>query len=142
MIRAFLFVIVGAFSVCAQSEPLRFWVRCFTHEGERVVNLKFATTYIPEGRLNIGYIQYEKSNASIQLSYVGAEEVVFSEDRPVEVTSTWREVFKSKFGGEYTVVSQGANIYGFSYKGVSGRVMSFKYNDSATLPEYTGCSWE
>lgn len=141
MIRILLFVIVGAFSVYTQCETLRFEVRCLTHEGERPVNVKFATTYIPEGKLSIGYVQYEKSSKSILLSHVGAEEMILSEDRPVEVTSIWREVFKSKFGGEYTVVSQGANVYGFSYKSTAGKVTDFVDNPSAVDSDYSDCNW-
>ncbi|WP_447748203.1 hypothetical protein [Pseudomonas nicosulfuronedens] len=120
---------------------MKFQVRCFTHEAEKPVNVSFATTYIPEGRLNIGYVQYEKSGEAILLKFVRAEEKILADDRPAEVTAIWKEVFKTGFGGEYKVVSQGANIYGFSYKGNSSRVIDFEYNSSAIVPGYTGCNW-
>lgn len=141
IIRVVLFSILGIFSVCAQCDPLKFEVRCLTHEGEKPVNVKFATAYLPAGKLSIGYVQYEKSNKSILLSYVGAEETILSEGRPVEVTSIWREVFKTRFGGECTVVSQGANIYGFSYRSVAGKVTNFVDNQSAANSDYSGCNW-
>ncbi len=141
MIRAILFVFLGIFSAHAQCEPLRFEVRCLTHEGGKPVNVKFAMAYIPQGKLSIGYVQYEKSSKAILLSYVRAEETILSEDRPVEVTSFWREVFKTKFGGEYTVVSQGVNIYGFSYRSSAGKVTNFVDNQSAANSDYSDCNW-
>lgn len=141
MFRVLTLIVASIFSLIARGEVLGFDMRCFTHRGVEPVNLRFASAYLPEARLSVGYVQYEKFNDSILLSFVGSEETVLDDDRPVEVTTTWREVFKTKFGGEYKVISQGANIYGFSYKSRNGRVTNFEYNSSAIMPNYRGCSW-
>ncbi|MBD9677939.1 hypothetical protein IB274_14595 [Pseudomonas sp. PDM18] len=142
MIRALLVLSFVVFPVITHGEELKFDTRCFTHYAKKPVNIKLSTSYVEDGRLNVGYVQYDGSSEAILLVFVGAEERVLDKDRPSEVTTIWKEVFKTKFGGEYKVLSQGANIYGFSYKANSGRVVDFKYNDSANLPDYTGCSWE
>jgi hypothetical protein len=141
MLKIFLLMTVGAFPVFAKCEPLRFEVRCLTHDGKRPVNVKFAMAYVPDGKLSIGYVQYEKSNRSILLSHVGSEVEFLSKGRPATVTSTWKEVFKERFGGEYTVVSQGVNIYRFSYRSAAGKVTSFENNQSAANSDYSDCNW-
>lgn len=141
MFRVLTLIVASIFSLVARGEVLSFEVRCFTHRGEKPVNVSFASAYLPEARLSVGYVQYENSNDSILLSFVGSEETVLDDERPVEVTTTWREVFKTRIGGEYKTISQGANIYGFSYKSRTGQVTNSEYNYSAIMPNYTGCSW-
>ncbi|WP_139093115.1 MULTISPECIES: hypothetical protein [unclassified Pseudomonas] len=103
--------------------------------------MKFATAYLAVDKLNIGYVQYQRSSVAIPLFFVGEVERSLSEDRPAEVTSTWQEVFGQKKGGRYTVISQGANIYGFAYRSASGKVFNFKYNADAVTSDYGDCKW-
>ncbi|WP_146035982.1 hypothetical protein [Pseudomonas sp. LFM046] len=135
------YVVLLIFSVHVNAE--RFEVRCFTslkNDGTPI-NIKFSTMFVASDGYRIGYVVYEKPNKPILLYYSGRTERVFEEDRPFEVTTKWKEIIEGKPAGEYTIISQGAIVYGFSYKTKAGEVFDFSYNSKATHAGQGGCNW-
>ncbi|WP_271411945.1 hypothetical protein [Pseudomonas sp. Q1-7] len=141
VLRFLLCAIFLMFSVWGRAEE--FEVKCFTYlkSDGAPINLKFSTMFVASDRYRIGYVVYEKPNKPILLYYSGRVERVFEEDRPFEVTTKWREIVEGQPGGEYTIVSQGAIIYSFSYKSISGDVFDFTYNSKATDIGRGECNW-
>ncbi|WP_152224119.1 hypothetical protein [Pseudomonas sp. SCB32] len=134
---------IGCFILPALGMAESFEVRCFTsmENSGAPINLKFSTMFVPSDKYRIGYVVYEKSKEPIPLYFSGESERVFEEGRPFEVTTKWREILKGEQGGEYTVISQGAIIYEFSYRSKSGKIFNFNYNSKATHTSQGGCNW-
>jgi cellobiose phosphorylase len=141
MARAISTLIILTACASASAEPLVFSARCFSNE-EKKINVMFSTAYIADGKLNIGYVLYENSNESIPIFLSSETENFLDEERPVEVTAKWKEIVNSKINGEYIAISQGANIYSFTYRNKSGKITKFKYNPVATTPDYSSCNWK
>lgn len=120
-----------------------FDVKCFTHLQKNGVpiNIKFSTMFVALDKYRLGYVVYEKSKEPIPLYFVSNFESVFEEGRPYEVVAKWREIINEELAGEYTVVSQGAVVYDFSYKSKAGEVFRFIYNSMATYSGQGDCNW-
>ncbi|MBB4866940.1 hypothetical protein HNP46_005848 [Pseudomonas nitritireducens] len=105
------------------------------------INLKYSRIYIEKDKASFTYINYEKSKEAIKLIPIRTESVVLAEDRPWEFTTTLLEFIKGKPNGQYTVVSQGAIIYSFTYKSKSGKIVEFDNNYEALTSDSTDCRW-
>ncbi|MCL2161925.1 MAG: DUF1311 domain-containing protein [Betaproteobacteria bacterium] len=72
------------------------------------------------------YVKYKNSSKPIHLILKSNEGVETMEGRPWEYTSIWLEVVDGKITGEYKTITQGALIYGFTYKDYrNGRIVDF-----------------
>ncbi|MHB9799245.1 hypothetical protein ACYCAX_15680, partial [Pseudomonas sp. MT3] len=95
-----------------------------------------------ETRGDSPYVKYEKSSEAIRLVPIRGESEEMAEGRPWQFTTTLMELIDGKPNGEYTVVSQGALIYGFTYKGKNGKVVEFHLNEEAYDPDQPDCVWK
>jgi len=87
------------------------------------------------------YVKYKNSSKPIHLILKSSEGEEMVKGRPWMFTSIWLEIVDGKVTGEYNTVTQGARIYGFTYKNYrNGRIVHFS-EDYAAL-EDKGCKWE
>lgn len=112
-------------------------VRCFQSSGlNRPLRLEFG--FPPEGA-KTAYVRYENGSANIPLKLIKSESVELEAGRPMEFTTTWKEELPG--GGTYTVVSQGARVYGFTYTRAKDR-KTFTFEEEPEAWQETGCRWK
>jgi hypothetical protein len=115
--------------------------RCLSGGANESIHLEFRTYGDVFAKWTGAYVKYKNSTTPISLVFLRDEATMKPEGRPWEFTSTWVEVFEGKITGEYEIVSQGANIYGFTYKNYRNKkVVKFYQNDVAY--DRDGCKWE
>ena len=62
--------------------------------------------------------------------------------RPWQYQNTWVEIVDGRIAGQYVVVTQGANIYGFDYKNVrNGKAFRFAQDVAAYTDADGRCTW-
>ncbi|RZT42754.1 hypothetical protein EV147_1795 [Cupriavidus agavae] len=93
---------------------------CFISGGE-AKGLEFRSYYDREIEWSGAVVKYENASTVIPLILKSRHVEILDPDRPYEVTRTWWEVVGGRFTGEYTMTSQGAMIYNFSYKNYRSR---------------------
>lgn len=112
-------------------------IRCFHSPGAgRPLRLEFG--FPPEGA-KTAYVRYENGSADILLKLVKSEAAETMPGRPMEFTTTWKEDLPG--GGTYTVVSQGARVYGFSYMRAKDR-KNFAFEEDLEAWTESGCRWK
>lgn len=123
------------------ADTMKSSTRCFTSTNGKT-NVKFVEIYNANDKINIAYVKYEKSDKSIPLYLITRETESTDNDRPVATTKKWLEIIDGKPNGEYTIMSQGAQIYTFTYTRKNGTPVNFNYNTEATSDDYLNCSWK
>ena len=141
--RIFAVLVFTVLAASAQADEQRVAVdfRCLSGGASNSIHLEYRTFTDKPTQWITAYVKYKNSSEPIPLILKSKEGEEFSEGRPWQYTVTWLEVVGGKFTGEYEVMSQGANIYNFTYKNYrNDRTIHF-YQDSAA---YDGerCKWE
>lgn len=113
--------------------------RCLkSGDAKKPIQLQFD---FPATKQAMGWITYRKGSGRIAVRRIRAEQTDSPPDRPAEFTTTWKEVGAAGAGGTYTMVSQGARIYGFSYRGAhGGKPVEFEEDLGSTGD--AACSWK
>ena len=112
-------------------------IRCFRSYGlKKPLRLQFS--FPPEGARN-GHVRYENGSANIPVKLIKTESEETLHGRPMEFTTTWKELTPD--GGTYTVVSQGANVYGFRFIRAKDR-KTFTFEEDQEASEENGCRWK
>ncbi|MDE9533284.1 hypothetical protein [Xenorhabdus bovienii] len=57
-------------------------------------------------------------------------------------TTIWNEMIQGETNGTYTVISQGARAYGFTYINKKGKQVYFEENINAYDVEKKDCIWK
>ncbi len=90
---------------------------------------------------DLGYVTYQRGSGRIQVKKISEKELRrVPGGRPSEFEMTWEEVTPEGPGGRYVMVSQGARLYDFKYRGrKDGKVLKFE-EDVEVFTE-KGCNW-
>ena len=133
--RAAVLLLGGVLCAAAQADTGD--IRCFRSAGPgKPLRLEFG--FPPEGS-KTAYVRYENGSANIALKLVKSDAVEMEPGRPMEFTTTWKEDLPG--GGAYTVVSQGARVYGFTYIRAKDR-KAFAFDEDLESWEEGGCRWK
>ncbi|MDC9605509.1 hypothetical protein [Xenorhabdus griffiniae] len=116
--------------------------RCFTSDSKKLINVKMVNIHSKEDNASLSYVKYEKSHISIPILLVKDESEILSENRPYMSTTVWNEMIQGKVNGTYTVISQGARVYGFTYINKKGKQVDFEENLEAYDAEKKDCIWK
>lgn len=111
-----IFVTVLAFvPMCSSSAAeLSVDVRCFSNPGG-TIQLEFRTyTDAAIGWIG-GQVRYKGSREYIPLVFESSKELTAVPGRPSEFEHRWLEFANGAINGEYRLLSQGANVYGFRH---------------------------
>lgn len=125
----------------AAGERVDIEFRCFTGGPNDKTHVEWRTFSDRPTKWVAGYVRYQRSETPISLVFQSSEATQKPSGRPWEFTSRWLEVVDGRISGEYVVVTQGANVYGFSYKNLrNGKTTEF-WQDIAAMKE-DRCEWE
>ncbi|OAT18068.1 hypothetical protein M979_1897 [Buttiauxella noackiae ATCC 51607] len=127
------------FVSCNALAVLDKFVGCFSSDSKKV-NVKFVGVY--DDSIPLSYVKYKNSQQFIPLLFSKKVEEDVGDGRPAEMTTTWLEVVDGKLSGQYTILSQGARFYSFSYKGKSGKIITMNENIDAYNDDRTDCIWK
>ena len=123
--------------LCAGAHAETVDFRCLASSGAgKPIQLQFD---FPANDKAAGFVTYRHGNGRIPVHVVARKEARNEEaGRPSEFTTTWKEAGAG--GGVYTVVSQGARIYGFTYRRAQdGKTFAFDEDLDATGDD--ACAW-
>ena len=136
---ACLFILFSASATADERVAVDF--RCLSGGSKNSIHLEWRVfTDIP-ARWETAYVKYRNSPKPIPLVLKSKEEAEIAEGRPWHLTTIWLEVVDGKITGEYEVSSQGARIYGFTYKNYrNSQIVHFSEDHAAH--EDDGCKWK
>ena len=117
MIAAFALIETCGISSAAVTED----VRCLSTAGLKRVQLEWHTFADSSGDWFGGYVRYRNSSRIISIA--------------------WLEVMGGQVSGKYELSSQGANVYGFSYRGLR-RPSTFFFTEVSSPDDDGTCRWE
>ena len=122
-------------------EPLAVDFRCLTGGEKQSIHLEWRVFSETETGWTTAYVKYRGGKRPIPLVLQSEQGTSKPEGRPWEMTSTWLEVVDGKITGEYHIITQGANIYGFNYRNYrNGRETAFVQDSAARQDK--GCEWK
>ncbi|MDX7989407.1 hypothetical protein FE392_19275 [Xenorhabdus sp. 12] len=116
-------------------------IGCFTSDTKKPINIKFVDMYSKKDNARVGYVKYENSHMAIPIYLVKEVSEMLSEGRPFQYETVWNETIKGEFNGSYTVISQGARYYGFTYINKRGKKVNFEENMDVYNVEKEDCIW-
>lgn len=123
-------------------EPVSVNYRCLTESAEQKIRLEWRVFSAPGVDWSGGYVQYKGSARAIPIVLTKTEILDRPQGRPWQYQNTWAEIVDGRIAGQYVVVTQGANIYGFDYKNVrSGKAFSFAQDVAAYTDADGRCAW-
>lgn len=134
----YLIAMLLASALCGAALADNGEVRCLVSSDARTpVRLQFE---LPEGKRRTASVAYQRGSGKIMLRHVETSSVETAPGRPFEFTTTWAEGPRGAPGGTYTVVTQGARIYGFTYvRARDGK--RFVFDEDPAALTGPGCSW-
>lgn len=137
-----LFILIFAMSKIAYAaqQGVEVDFRCLTGGHNDQIHLEWRTFSDTSSKWIGAYVRYQKSKVPITLVFKSSEATMQPEGRPWEFTSHWLEVVDGRISGEYVVVSQGANIYGFSYLNFRNQKKTEFEQDISALQD-NRCEW-
>ncbi|PHM45007.1 hypothetical protein Xmau_01212 [Xenorhabdus mauleonii] len=142
MYKNIIFLMLATLSINTYASEWSIDIGCFTSYGKKPINLKLVDIYSKKDNARIGYVKYENSHISIPIFLVKENYEILSEDRPYQYTTVWNEIIQGQLNGSYTVISQGARYYGFTYINKKGKPVDFEENMSAYDEEIKDCIWK
>lgn len=112
--------------------------RCFrTKNTSPPIFLQFE---FPRHKDAVGYVSYRRGSGRIPVRLVATETMETSPDRPLEFTTTWKETGQGGAPGTYTMVTQGARVYGFTFvRGKDKR--EFEFEEDLAAADGPRCAW-
>lgn len=115
--------------------------RCLTSDGVKPIHLEFRMFSDPSSNWSGGYVKYKGAKKVIPVVPGKTETLDKPEGRPWVFRTTWHEVVEGKFTGDYFVTTQGANIYGFTYRNAqTGKAFEFSQDIESTGE--LACDWQ
>ncbi|WP_296953058.1 hypothetical protein [uncultured Massilia sp.] len=127
-------VLVLAAVCCGAAQAGTDDFRCLkTTDARRPLRLEFR---FPADEGKAGQVRYEHGSVAIPVRLVSREKAEMDPGRPYEFTTVWRE---QPAGGTYTLVTQGARVYGARYVRADGRTFAFTEDLDAVGDD--GCTW-
>ena len=115
--------------------------RCLTGGEGNKTHLEWRTFSDIPTKWVVAYVRYQKSRTPITAVFQSSEATQKPKGRPWEFTSHWLEVVDGQVSGEYVVVSQGANIYRFSYTNLRSHKKTEFWQDLAAMKD-DQCEWK
>lgn len=112
--------------------------RCFEAKGVKApIQLQFT---FPMYDHQPGMVSYRKGKGSIEVEKVSEKADESVGDRPVLITTVWKEDAPGGKGGRYEMDMQGAVVYRMQYKRADGKKFDFQEVDE--VHGDTGCQWK
>ncbi|MEQ1975502.1 hypothetical protein [Xenorhabdus sp. SGI240] len=142
MNKKIIFSILTLLSFNAFSSEWFSEFRCFTSDSKKTINVKMVNIHSEKDNARLSYVKYEKSPIYIPILLVKNESEILSEGRPYMSTTIWHEMIQGKVNGAYTIISQGARVYGFTYISKKGKQVDFEENVEAYDAEKKDCIWK
>ncbi|WP_155271224.1 hypothetical protein [Xenorhabdus bovienii] len=142
MYKNIIFLMLVILSTNAYASEWSIDIGCFTFNGKKPINIKLIDMYSKKDNARIGYVKYENSHMAIPIVLVKEDSEILAEDRPYQYTTVWNEIIKGQFNGSYTVISQGARYYGFTYINKKGKQVDFEENMNVYDAEIKDCIWK
>ncbi|MEN6080237.1 hypothetical protein [Chromobacterium piscinae] len=116
--------------------------RCFVAaNGGRPIHLQFTTVGDADSAWSVAYVRYGKRGKAITLVWLCTEQEEMAEGRPYQFTEEWLEIVDGRINGRYTTIHQGANYYGFHYRGINGRDIDFEEDLGARAASKGACQY-
>lgn len=84
--------------------------RCLSGGRDNSIHLEWR--WLDDGRADVRYAGHSER---LLLRRVSEEATVLDEDRPYQFDTVWEERVEGRINGHYTLSTQGARIYSFSY---------------------------
>lgn len=135
--RAIVTILAALLAPAASAAPADF--RCFRSAGAgRPILLQFD---FPQGKRAVGHVSYQRGSGKIPVRLVSTQSEETAPGRPRAFTTTWKEVVQTGPQGSYTLVTQGARVYGFTFvRGKDRRRVEFEEDLDAAGER--GCVWQ
>lgn len=116
--------------------------RCFVAaNGGKPIHLQFTTVDDADADWTAAYVRYGKRGKAITLVWLRTEQEEMAEGRPYQFTDEWLEIVDGRINGRYTTIHQGANYYGFHYRGANGRDIDFDEDLGARAASQHACKY-
>ncbi len=130
-----------AAGIASAREPVTDDFRCLTSGGAKPIHLEFRMFSDPNSNWSGGYVKYKGAKRAIPVVPGKTETLDKPAGRPWEFQTTWHEIVEGKVTGQYVVMTQGANIYAFTYRNVqTGK--SFDFSQDAGAMGDSECEWK
>jgi len=114
-------------------------LRCFSSPNDKI-NIELRMYQDDEIGWVGGQVRYKQSQEYIPITHLKTESLEDYPDRPSEFEHTWLEIVEGEINGKYIILSQGANVYGFSYTNKqSGKTVDL--SQSKGTDENGNCNW-
>jgi len=109
--------------------------RCLSGGRDNTIHLEWR--WLDDGRADVRYAGHSER---LPLRRVSEQTTVLDEDRPYQFDTVWEERVDGRINGHYTLSTQGARIYSFSYvRARDGRRTDFDEDINAFQDD--GCHW-
>jgi len=109
--------------------------RCLSGGRDNTIHLEWR--WLDDGRADVRYAGHSER---LSLRRVSEQTTVLDEDRPYQFDTVWEERVDGRINGHYTLSTQGARIYSFSYvRARDGRRTDFDEDINAFQGD--GCHW-
>ncbi|MEG0184499.1 MAG: hypothetical protein RR704_13720 [Stenotrophomonas sp.] len=109
--------------------------RCLSGGRNDAVHLEWR--WLADGRADV---RYHRHRQRLALRRISEETTVLAEDRPYQFDTVWEERVDGRVTGHYTLSTQGARVYSFSYtRQRDGRRTDFAEDLQAFQDD--GCHW-
>lgn len=109
--------------------------RCLSGGRDNAIHLEWR--WLDDGSADV---RYHGQRQRLLLRRVSEETTVLAEDRPYQFDTVWEERVDGRINGHYTLSTQGARVYSFSYKRArDGRRTDFQEDIDAFQDD--GCHW-
>ncbi|QQS03297.1 MAG: hypothetical protein IPK50_13365 [Fibrobacterota bacterium] len=112
--------------------------RCFEAEGVKApIQLEFT---FPMDDHQPGLVTYRTGKGSIEVVKVSEKADESVSNRPVLITTVWKETVPGGKGGRYEMDMQGAVVYRMQYRRADGKKFDFQEVDE--VHGEGGCDWK
>lgn len=109
--------------------------RCLSGGRDNTIHLEWR--WLDDGRADVRYAGHSER---LPLRRISEQTTVLDEDRPYQFDTVWEERVDGRINGHYTLSTQGARIYSFSYvRARDGRRTDFDEDVNAFQDD--GCHW-
>ncbi|MBK8804204.1 MAG: hypothetical protein IPN71_19520 [Fibrobacteres bacterium] len=123
-------------SVATSASAIHF--RCFEAEGVKApIQMKFT---FPMYDHQPGMVTYRNGKGSIEVEKVSERADESVSNRPVLITTVWKETVPGGKGGRYEMDMQGAVVYRMQYRRSDGKKFDFQEVDE--VHGDAGCEWK
>lgn len=137
--KKFAIALIAITATPAYAGEMSVDIRCFS-DSKNKIQLEFRTYTDEDIGWVGGQVRYRQSKEFIPLVFSGSKTLTEIKDRPWEFEHIWLEVVGGTINGEYRLISQGANVYGFSYTNrKTGKTIQL--SEQSYIDESGKCTW-